>query len=516
MSNSNSSSHQKITYVLKRAGCYFDRFLDAFYLTTRVPMIADSFVISDPNQIQNYYTDCYTHEDWLIGLLGTVIFFSMVAIGSEILQDYEKKYKSNTNTEKPIKEPLLENTQKKKSNDKLLKALKGCDFIYGYGRDLFSGIKNGRQAVVNVGFLLAHFHANLYGITNPIGIAVGGLYCILMLRLRKIENSRRDDMKKQEDVLERLAELIGQEAKEQSLDIGAALKSIYSEIFDLKDPDPTKIRALNTYGARQKYENYSLKTIYAILDGAYTFGCGIFVLSTVLPALNLITASALSPTILIILGAACVAITLFTLISELNKEYELQRQYQLNVLAYNLQIARLKNEEVEKAQTAYTDYLTYTPSNKIVAILHAAFRAMIQGIKNVRFVLQALSWLVQQFFAALVVLLVVGISYGLYLIYRDVGGFLSRFNSPNITLEPENKPAKQSAEEGKEELEPDDVEETERELLKEQSTSGTNFLGCFSFKNFSGNGFFSNRKSHHPTTTLVTSSIPSNPTQTLS
>lgn len=185
-----------------------------------------------------------------------------------------------------------------------------------YVRDFLSGLKNGRHAVVNLGFLLQHATtAPVYAICNPVGIAVGALLCLNLVMLRSMNQKRQEAIKQNEKLL-----MILQTQGQSVLTSGQTI-----------------IR--HTMG--KKSLNYLMVTFDGLTDGMYLFGC-LFTLV----GLGLSALSCGAPLIIAAVGIA--SYTVLSLISKWHEEYEKQKGLDKSVDACLLELAKNRLQAAEQ------------------------------------------------------------------------------------------------------------------------------------------------------------------------
>jgi len=223
---------------------------------------------------------------------------------------------------------ILANT---KSHEKWKeKGVKFHDFVrknFPYFRAGLSGIKNGRNAVVNVGLLLS---TTAYHFANPIGIAVGALLAANLIWYRHMDQKRLQMNEANDAVIEMLKSLECKKVDDDTEFVGfLAILTIEMQ----------KIVKQSKHKSRFAY----VSAIFdGLTDGVYLYGCLFLVLS-----LGLVS---FPPALLAVAIAVIAVVTVLALINKVVDEHQKQQQHKITYYEAKIAVLEKKQDVLEARQ----------------------------------------------------------------------------------------------------------------------------------------------------------------------
>ncbi len=236
-----------------------DSILDGTYLAASMVTYTASCMTSDLQSARSLEQSFYATNDIPVALLEILLFSAYSIIASHYAN---------------------------KDQQKMHWLLLATVLSWPYFRDFISGMKNGRHAVVDAGFLIQHgAHHLIYSLTNPVGIVIGVLLAFNLVWYRRMNNNRN-------------------------------LAIQYNHILTKTITSYDEIKRHSTC---QKSLNYISSGFDGLTDGMYLFGC-LFLLI----GLGVSTLSAGAPLIAAIIVISIITISSF--ISKMHNEYEAQKE----------------------------------------------------------------------------------------------------------------------------------------------------------------------------------------------
>ena len=209
--------------------------------------------------------------------------------------------------------------------------------LYKYARDILSGVKNGRHAIINLYFIslhlsiIAHHAAHIahYGAVNPYAIAIGLALAPALVHYRWIDSQRNKMLDTNNETMEKLL--------------------LFTECNNTDDETYlTSYRAPKEHGPLTEAYMLALSVFNGVTDGPYMFGAMILVIGGIagFGGLNAITCGA--PVI-----ALLVVLSIYTALTVISSVYtERQRQHKLQQSAAELKI----EQKITTVQSLFNAY----------------------------------------------------------------------------------------------------------------------------------------------------------------
>lgn len=272
---------------------YLDKGTDGAYLLASVNQYLVDCDAPDPDSSPENFYDPTHIELFLFTCIAFTFLvpFAVLAQRGRIIQEEKTSLQSNEETGKNQLFPWLA-------------------WAYPYMRDLLSGLKNGRHALLNPTQLIT---TNFYGFFNPIGIALGVFLAVNLILIRRINENRKEKNKANIDLL----------------NSPNAIETLTADQFNATQ-----------YSTLDKSRNYAMVVVDAVTDGFYLYGN--LVLAFALFGVTFSTAGIGGG---VILGVALL-ITLSSLASKISQERKEQRKFDINAL--DIKIRYLKGKEDKK------------------------------------------------------------------------------------------------------------------------------------------------------------------------